>query len=310
MDTRIWYVVTAVVLVALVRRGRLAFLGGTAVALAVGYGPVLIADASATVREVVLDQFGRPRVKVSILQRIDAITGAPTLGAHSSAVSLTDALGLVLLVVVAAAAVLAWRAGARGWVLLLVADLLVLAASPSWFPRYAALSAPLIALVLGVAAAVVLAGLRRRGRILGSVAVLGSAIALSWQGDSVTYGVPEPLTLTSAVAQTAGCVTSDDPATLAALNVLSRDLAAGCTVWPDVTGYTYDSDALRVGGHRVTRRSNPRWQAHIVGYLQNSAAFLQVRQDVNLSAASKATLNARPVLAQEGHWILRAGTRP
>ncbi|MGN6744501.1 MAG: hypothetical protein ACTHJL_14580, partial [Amnibacterium sp.] len=287
MDVRIWFVVPAAILVVAARRRWWALLGAGA-ALAAAYVPFLIADPASTVRQVLIDQLGRPRVHVTVLQRIDAITGAPTLPAVPGAlVSPTDLLGLVLLAALGVAAWTAWRRGERMWVVLLVAGVAVLEASPSWFLRYAALTAPVIALIVGLAVATLLGRVRRALRPAGALAALVIVGALSWQGDTATVAVPEPLDLAPAVAAIPGCVLADDPATLAALGVLSRDLESGCRVRVDPTGYTYDRDATFVAGRRVARGHNPRWQADIVGYLESGAAFLQVRHDLGLDVEQR-----------------------
>jgi hypothetical protein len=116
-------------------------------------------------------------------------------------------------------------------------------------------------------------------------------------------GTPVPVeALTRAAARVPGCITSDDPTILAAMNVLSRDLRAGCELWPDVTGWTYDVDRVMVDGYPVARSRNGAWQQRVVSYLQTGAGVILVRPATGLSSASRRTLTQGPTLFELGQW--------
>ena len=94
-----------------------------------------------------------------------------------------------------------------------------------------------------------------------------------------------------------------------ALHVLSRDLDRGCTVWPDVTGATYDRDADERDGEDVQREQNVRWQEDVVRYLTSGQAMIRHRAATGLSEASKRIVDAGPVLAASGRFVLHATDR-
>ena len=116
---------------------------------------------------------------------------------------------------------------------------------------------------------------------------------------------PIPVTALRAAAQhVRGCVTSDDPQTLIDLDVLSRDYRLGCTVWPDVTGYTYDRDATPGRGHHVPRAQNQPWQADVTRYLLSGDAVIVHRAATALDPSSNRAVRSGPVLARSGTWTL------
>lgn len=310
---KIWFIVPVLVLAAFAGRHRLRYAVGAGTGLAVVYLPFLVAAPSATVRQIVLDQLGRPRTPTGLIGRLAAIVGAPHGHAPAALRWMSSpTFAAVLLLAAAALALLAWLVpDARRYVVLLVADTVVLLAGPSWFPHYTALTAPLLAIVTGIGLARATRRLWRPARLLAAAAVLLVVLGSGWGGLRSTVTKPFPAAaLTPAAAAVRGCVASDDPFALAALNVLSRDYARGCTVWPDVTGWTYDRDALRdSSGTPVPRAKNAQWQRHLLTYLTPADAFLRHRGGTGASKATKAVIATHPVLAQSGTWKLRAGDR-
>jgi hypothetical protein len=120
-------------------------------------------------------------------------------------------------------------------------------------------------------------------------------------------GTALPPAIVAAAAHTPGCVLADDPTALAAMDVLSRDLAQPrCTVWPDVTGWTYDRDAVRVGAKLLARRSDDLWQDDVVHYLESGQAVILVRPDTGLGRESLADVHRGRVIAESGRFVLRA----
>lgn len=308
---KIWFIVPLLIAAAFTGRHRWRYLAGAGTALVVVYGPFLAADPAATIRQVVLDQLGRPRAAASLTTRLGPIIGAPQGGVPAPFHWVTSRRVrlLLLLAVIALAVVTLLVRDARIYPAMLLADIVVLLASPSWFPHYAALTAPLIALTTGIGLTRLLRRLPPPGRAAAVGAVLVVVVAGNWPGISHATTTPIPAAvLARAAAPLSGCVVGDDPATLAAIDVLSRDYARGCNVWPDVTGWTYDRDQARAGGKPVARIRNVKWQRHLLTYLTHADAFLQVRADSRPSRSTKAALTARPLLARVGAYTLRAGT--
>ncbi|GAA2752016.1 hypothetical protein [Amnibacterium kyonggiense] len=307
VDVKIWYVVPAVVLWLAGTRRRGWFAAGAATAVLVVCGPFLAAAPVAMVREVVLDQMGRARVG-RVSRRITEIVGAIRIGPIDAQL----VAGALLALVLGALVVTALTAGARVFALLLAADLVVLLAAPSWFPHYADLAAPAIALCVGVAAQratdLLPAGAARRWAAAGLVVAIGvggtvAALRAPRGGETV------PASVVAAVGRTSGCVVTDDPTLLAITGVLSRDLAdPDCPVRPDVTGWTYDADRAPVPG--VPRKANARWQRDVLGYLLSGRTVIVVRPATGLSSASRARLAELPVVHATGPWVLRATGRP
>jgi hypothetical protein len=110
----------------------------------------------------------------------------------------------------------------------------------------------------------------------------------------------------AAAAHTRGCVLSDDPTALAAMNVLSHDLSdPRCVVWPDVTGWTYDRDLVKAGGTAISRPSNDVWQDDAVRYLEAGRAVLLARHDTGLGRESRRIIERGRVIARSGPFVLR-----
>jgi alpha-1,2-mannosyltransferase len=303
MGMKIWYVVAAGVIAVFAWRRAHLVVAGAAAAVLVIYGPFLLTGKSAMVREVVVDQLGRARSPGTLVDRLETVLGAaPTFGVPVGAMILI----LAALVLTALGVTLVTKP-ARVYGVLLITNAAVLAASPSWFEHYASLTAWTIALCAGVAGGR-LAGLPRaawaRAGIVALVVV--SAVAGSEHLDRRPVGTRIDLAgLQRVVGASPGCVTADDPTLLALSNALTRDLRQPeCVVWPDVTGWTYDADSVRVGGVPVPRTANAKWQADVTRFLGAGSVVILGRRTTGLSRASKAALEKRGVRYRSGPLVV------
>ena len=308
---KIWYVVPALLLLVLASRVRLRYLIGVAIGGCAIYLPFLAAAPLTMAQQVILNQLGRGGGRTaSPLRRIISI-----LGAHST-LSVPVTTIAPILALLAAAAVLAALAtrGARTFGILMIGTLTVLLLSPSWFQHYAALTAPPLALCLGVSTARLAAVLSKRWAAVALVAVVVlGVVGANEANDRSRYGAQTPAGLPAAAATVRGCITADDPGTLIALNVLSRDLRdPTCAVWPDVTGWTYDpKDFSRApdGGMQL-RRLNPRWQQDVLAFLESGDATIRTRRGTGYSHASKRIVDSGAVLFRDGRFVIHATHRP
>jgi alpha-1,2-mannosyltransferase len=301
---KIWYVVPLLIIGAFHWRRTIRYLIGAAVAGAVIYLPFLIAGPEPMIREVVLDQLGRPRMTTQpLVNRLASFLGAPDLHRYLplplyhllSPHKIGLVLALVALVCVAAALTVP---GARLHPVLLVAAVVVLLASPSYFLHYGVLTAPFLATTMGIGTAR-LVGLVRSTPARTALAglVLVAVLALNLPVDLVrrtSEWVPTTV-LRPAAQHVRGCITTDDPHILAALDVLSRDLERGCPLWPDVTGYTYDRDSYKVAGAEVPRQQNPRWQRDVAAYLLSGDAVIVHRAATGLTPATARLVRSGPI---------------
>lgn len=311
VDVKIWYVVPVLVLAAFPRH-RLRFLLGAAAGGALVVAPFLIRAPEALVRQVLIDQLGRPRLPVDDpLTRFTAMTGAPwTAGVEESSPSAATTAAIIALVVMIVAAVAGLRRPeGRRAVALLASTSVLLMVSPSFFVHYVALTGPWMALVVGIGAGELL------GRVRGRALTVGGAVLLTVGAASPTLArdlqapmQTVPLAPVAAAAQRLqGCVRSDDPGLLAAIGVLSRDLARGCELWPDVTGWTYEYDGFPVVSE--DRPSSAIWQGFVSRYLLGGEAVIVDREGTGLSEETERRLDRLPVLGRSGDLVLHA-TRP
>jgi alpha-1,2-mannosyltransferase len=305
--TKLWYLVPAIVLAAFLGRRAALLLAGIAAAAVVICLPFFIADPGAMAREVVADQLGRPAIALwTPYRRLESMLGILHLAPPTAT---TDRETVLLFAVAVAAAVgavaLAFTIrGARLFPVLVLTTAAVVLASPSYFPHYGMLVAAPLAACAGLATARVARLLPQRPlKLLLAVLALGGVVAGNLGGDSIEVSRPVPAArLTPVVARVHGCVTSDDPGVLAAVDVLSRDLRAGCEVWPDVTGYTYDRDDGRVNGVYIHRPDNARWQRDLLAYLTSGAAVIPHRKGTGFSAETRAALHRGGALVTAGRW--------
>jgi alpha-1,2-mannosyltransferase len=315
---KIWYVVPLVVIGAFHWRRAGRYLVGAAVSGGLIYLPFLIAGPEPMIREVVLDQLGRPRLtEQTPLRRAASFLGSPDLHAHLakplSAIFSQNKIGLVLVVVALVCLVAAFTVpGARVHPTLLVAAVVVLMTSPSYYLHYGALTAPFLATTVGIGAARLLRAIPSRAlaAALGALVLL-SVLVLNVPVDVVKRtSVWVPTTVLRPAAQRVqGCVMTDDPQILAALDVLSRNLDRGCPLWPDVTGYTYDRDSVEVNGREVPRIDNAVWQQDVARYLLSGQAVIVHRAATALDPVTNRLVRSGPVLARSGTWTLHAVPR-
>jgi hypothetical protein len=234
-------------------------------------------------RLVVLDQLGRAREPIELVERLRIVTGLRVIAATSSD-TVIWILGIALLATLTVAAIAAWvtRRG-RLWVVLLVAQSAVLATTASFYPNYPAYAVPAAALVLAAAASLVPVPVHRvvlrptRWAPAATTLGVGAACALIIAAPSPAPRAPFPAASITSALPESGCITSDSPATLALLNVLSRNLDAGCPVPVDVSGYTYDVGGRDRDGQPVLRLQNAQWQKYIVDHLSSGAGAVVIR---------------------------------
>ena len=312
----IWYVVPVAMIAVFQRRSVLSFGIGAAAAALMVHGPFLVASPAALVRQVVLDQLGRPRVVAHTpVTRMAAVLGAMDLHLPQPWAALLSVhkVGLLLAVAAVVFGVVACTVrGARLFPLTAAATSVVLLASPSFFLHYAALTAPWLILTVSIGVAKSLSSLRsRRLRLALGVLLLLAVMSVNLRAVQVARpSMPIPVTaLRKAAQQVHGCITSDDPQILAALDVLSRDYRLGCAVWPDVTGYTYDRDDARVQGRVVARMQNELWQADVTRFLLSGNAVIVHRSATRLGGEANRMVRAGQVLAKSGNWTLHAVSR-
>jgi hypothetical protein len=313
LGMRIWYVVPVALIALFSRRSLIPYGIGTALAALAIYLPFLAASPAALVRQVVLDQLGRPRlVSQTPVHRMATVLGALNLHLRQPLAALFSVhkVGLLLgiALIVFALAALTVR-GARFFPVTAAATSVVLLASPSFFLHYGALTAPWLVLTVSIGAARLLSLLSsRRLRLALGMLLLLAVMSVNLRAVQVARpSSPIPVAaLRPAAQQVHGCITSDDPQILTALDVLSRDYRLGCTVWPDVTGYTYDRDAARTPTRSLRRKHNGLWQADVTRYLRSGAAVIVHRKSTGLSHDTNRLVRSGAVLAKSGNWTLHA----
>jgi hypothetical protein len=257
---------------------------------------------------VVRDQLLRPQAASSRFARLSSILGVQTFvaGHHPEAVLVT----VLLLAILATAAAVCWRdRAARIIVVLLAGNLLVLLASPSYFPHYAALTAAPAALVVAIALGKVAA--TSRWRPVGRVVLLASVAAFLASGIAIASSAQEKSFPRNQFAAAAppGCVTADDPQALIQMNRLSTDLRSGCRVAIDVTGITYDTlHRVLPHGRQLPRDRNRAFQRFLYDYLVSGSSFVVARRDGDAISVGNARALARSrLLVRIGDLVLRTG---
>ena len=316
-SVKIWYVMPLLVMAGwtvLRTRHRYAMVGfamGTTVAVLAIDGPFFALAPSQMWHMVVTEQLGRSRSSLSPLTRLNQTVdyGAwhHALGASGAVVVVTA----LLVVLVGLSISAARRPGGRPLLFLLVVQVLVLAAAPSWFSFYSDYLTPALAVSVALGVDGALHGTRRaeaairHPRIERPASAMTALAALAvvmtplwWQHVGTVF---PRATLAAAVANTR-CVMSDSPEALIQLDALSRSYAPGCRNWVDVTGRTYGADRMN-----ASRAKNTRWQRDISTYLLSGNAFITVRARTGLSARTRAELRARPVLARSGSYVIYQG---
>lgn len=311
---KIWYVapwLAVVVWQLLARRQRAALrvVAGAGAAMAVVLLPFFVLAPRRMFDMVVRDQLLRADASSSRTGRLSSILGARTfLDGHPAELHVATAVLLAGFVVAAGYCVA--KAEARVLVGVLTVNVVVLLASPAYFPHYAALTAAPAALVLGVAVGT-FTGVSRRGAA-SRRAVLALVVAAFLASGALVASTAEgktfPRQQLDAVAPR-GCVTADDPTALVQMNRLSEDLRSGCRVAVDVTGITYDTlHRVKPDGQRVPRERNIAFQRYLYQYLRSGSSFVVVRQHDDATPPGIArALAQQPVLARADGLVLRTG---
>jgi len=290
-------------------RSALAATAGAVLAAVLVIGPFLVLAPEDFWRMVVLDQVGRPELTIGPVQRLNDIFGlyqfggreAEAAGQLAVPAAVTLALGAVLLVALGAA--VGDRAG-RLYAFCLVAALATLLAGPSWFAHYPTLAIGPMALVLGVAVGRLNAVAGRVGRFVMAVLVAGLVAAGAVAQLGQPEGRPFPVeTVTRALADRPGCVTTDNPVALILTDTLRRDLRRGCPLVVDLSGYVYD--ILRAHGGAADREDNPAFQRELIRYLGSGHTTVLMRLwPESFDPASRAQVESWPVLARfDGHAV-------
>jgi alpha-1,2-mannosyltransferase len=314
-SVKIWYVVPLLVLLAWVitrvraRRAVVATLGGAATAMVAINVFFFWRSPGAMWHMVVLDQLSRSRFSASPITRFaqanDLATWNRLLGPGPAMLAIA-----VLLVGSTLLLLSAWTQPAgRALVALVVAQMVVVAISPSWFAFYADYLTPALALALAVGvdgvrhAGWASVGARRRaltsvrvGAAVSALTVL--AVPLCWQ----RVGTAFPGARLRNAVTAARCVTSDSPIALIELDALSRSFAAGCRDWVDVVGRTYGADR-----ENATRSHNLLWQRDVASYLLSGDAFIAIGRSTGLSESTRAELARHAVIARVGGVVIYRG---
>ena len=258
--------------------------------------PFAVLDAPRMLRFVVLDQLGRAPGPASVATRLGGMSGVDVTAPPPPLVG-REVLLVAGLVVVALCAALAWhhRRG-RLWVVMLVAQLGVLVASPSYFLHYAAYSAPAAALVVAAGASTV-----RLVPALAASAAAATALCLA-TATMMTRPPPAfPASRIQAHLPETGCIRSDSPAALVLLDEASRTLEAGCRLPVDLSGQAYDVGARDRVGRPVPRVHNTAWQRAAVRYLTSGSATVLVRPVGNgFDASTRAALDRMRIVERVG----------
>ncbi len=257
---------------------------------------------------VVGAQLGRRDVDVGWYTR-----AVDTAGLSQVAGGLTPLLVVVTALVVVGIVLALRSAAGRLVVALLVVGLALLAYSPAWTVDYASLVAAPVALLGGRAAGVVSAAAAGLAplRVAVVLAVVGALAAYTWlSAPRTTFGSPfAGRAMSRVVAGVPGCVTSDEPTALVESGALGRNLERGCPLMVDLGGYSY---YLRPGADlQVGRSRNEQWQAFTLDYLRSGDAAVVVRfvGTPGLSRATRATIEAWPVLGDAGRYVVRRPSR-
>lgn len=315
VSVKIWWLPVAVAVVGWhawrTRSGRsvAAALAGVGAAVAVVDLPFLLAAPRAMIDAVLRDQLGRPDGPQSAVQRLTDLSSV-TAADRPLSLPAQQALALTVVLVLAALVIRAWPVrAARPAVALLLGQLGILLAAPSWFGFYT----DYLAVAAAVTVAAAAAPLPRRGRAvrrrlrglpwLATGAAGAVTVAALVLGTTVVTPYPAAARLARAVAGER-CVMSDTPMAEIELDVLSRDLSDGCRAWVDVTGRTYGPDR-GTGPAAGDRFTNRRWQRDLRAYLLSGDAVIVDRAvGSGITPTDRRALACGGVLARAGHQVV------
>ena len=290
-------------------RSALGLLAGAGATLAAVCLPFFASAPAEFVRYVLIDQFARPDLGISLLVRLRVLEGLAEAG--GSRLDLVNIAVIVMAIVGVGAVVHVARRvpAARMWCTLLVVEVGYLLMAPNFYSHYSGWMAPAAAIVLGTASAVVLAMLDRY-RSLAAVAKVGYA------GLAVAFAlaVPRhqgsvlPRATLEASLEDARCVSADAPALLIETTGLRRDLQNGCRLVIDPTGTSYETDHGHLAGDSIeaARLHAPGYQIAMEEYYDdsNAALFDQQRADGLTPATNEEISDALPVVVTQGSVTL------
>lgn len=287
------------------RAALIAGLGALATAVVV-IGPFVVL-APQFWRMVLFDQLGRPGLPISTWQRLGDIVGLGQLDpAPPVLVSGTFVTGsggppvaaqVALFVLVALAAIGAARSRlGRLYLVLAAVAIATLLAGPSWFVHYPTFSAAPLALVLGSGLAELTERVGRGGRAVVAVTVVGALAATTVTQLLIPEGKEFPVAqVRKALAARPGCVTTDNPVSLILTDTLRRNLARGCPLVVDLSGYVYDIS--HADGSTPERLRNQQFQSFMVDYLGSGSTTVIMRLwPSSFNEASRARVRSWPVL--------------
>lgn len=313
---KIWYVAPWAVIVGyeLVARhvaAAVRVIAGGAAALVVVLVPFFVLAPSQMWNMVIRDQVFRQQAATSRTARLVSIFGVDPVFAGDPTARHVATVVVIVLVIIATIA--SWMdRSARLIVVVMLCNLAVLLASPSYFRHYGVLATAPIALVLAIGIGQLIARIRQPPRTVTAAVVVTVSVAVLLAAGvrvaSLPTGKTFPAKLLSAAAP-AGCIAADDPAGLIQMNRLSQDFRDRCVVPVDVTGITYGR-LLRTApdGKHVSRTKNHAFQRYLYDYLTSAAAFVVIRSKGDASPPSiVAALRAHPVIARAHGITLRRG---
>jgi hypothetical protein len=106
------------------------------------------------------------------------------------------------------------------------------------------------------------------------------------------------------LAQTSGCVTTDDPVALIETGALQRNFALRCPVVLDPSGYSYDLQPA--ASRHLGRPKDAQWQRFLRQHLGSgsTAVVVRFRAAPGLSSGTRAVIAGWPVLARVGGYEL------
>lgn len=310
MAVKVWAVAPALVVVVWMmvtagRRAAVRVAGGAALTATVICLPFWVVAPSGMTRMVVLDQLGRGRTWAGTGVRLVSALGLRSPHGHYW----WPLVGwCVAVAVIGAVAVVGSLGSSRGRlaIALLVVQLGVLLASPSYFSYYAAFLAPALALL--VAGGVQWAARQRAGTLL-LAGILAAVTAVGTVAATASVGTPFPARDMARTVSSSRCATADSPDVLILTDLLQRDRRRGCRVMVDLSGLSYDGDAmpLRADGTPVARALNPAWQRDLTGYLfSGDVTFLTRTPSDGFSPEALSRLDALPVLRRGDGFVLLA----
>src|SRR4051794_7531464 len=286
-------------------RAAVAYVVGAAIAFGLVSLPFLLAAPEPMIRYTLLDQVGRPNMRVGLVDRLRVLEGLPMRAALRAL--LPDWLVLAAAVAGLAAVVgAAWRfVWTRPWAVLAIAQTVVVLLTPSFFDDYPSLMAPAGALVIGTALATLPTRLLPNGPAkTGAFAAVAIALALlAVVSVARRQGHQLPLAQLDGDVSGARCVAADSPSLLVLTSAMDRNLKARCPLVVDPAGVSYDT--FRFGRH--PRARSPAYQQAMVAWYTSADVALFVRRTADaLAPPTQAAIERRlPHERRRGSVLVR-----